>query len=123
QENFSIDYTGIDVVADVIEENSKHSRDNVRFHVCDVTKDVPPSADMALCREVIFHLSFADAFKAIDNIKKSSEYICVTTDTVNWFNSDIHTGGYRPLNLFRKPFNFPKPLYLIDDSLVMPQRF
>lgn len=122
REEFSISYTGVDVVPSIIEENSKHSRENVNFKLCDVTKEVPPKADMALCREVLFHLSFDDAKKAIDNIKKSVKYICATSDTTNWFNSDIRTGGYRALNLFRRPFRFPEPVYLIEDSFVTPGR-
>lgn len=123
QEKFSIDYTGIDVVPSIIEQNSKYSRSNVRFLLCDATKEVPPASDMALCREVIFHLSFSDAKKVIHNLTKSAKYVCATTDTVNWFNSDIRTGDYRPLNLLRSPFAFPRPVYMIDDSMVTPGRY
>jgi hypothetical protein len=31
-------------------------------------------------------------------------------------NCDAQTGGWRPLNLERPPFNFPPPLRLIDEK-------
>jgi hypothetical protein len=123
RENILVDYTGIDVVPSVIGNNAKHSRDNIRFLVCDVVKERPPEADMVLCREVLFHLSFADIKRALVNLAKCGKYICATTDTVSWFNSDIWTGGYRTLNLFRPPFRLPRPVFMIDDSIVAAGRF
>ena len=31
-------------------------------------------------------------------------------------NKDIITGSFREINLMREPFNFPKPIYEINDS-------
>lgn len=123
KEDIQIAYTGVDIVREVIENNSRYSRENVKFLVCDATQTPLPRADMALCREILFHLSFNDAMKVLSNIRQTSPYICATTDTANWFNSDIKTGGFRLLNLFRAPFNFPDPVYLINDSAISSGRF
>lgn len=121
---FDYDYTGVDIVPEVIARNSEaYSRANVRFAVCNAIEEPPPKADMAVCREVLFHLSFDDAKAVIANIAKSARYLCATTDADLWFNSDIRTGDFRMLNLMRAPLNLPEPIGLIPDTAVAPGRF
>lgn len=113
---FAFDYTGVDIVPEVVAANQRHAGESVRFAVCNAIEECPPPADFALCREVIFHLSFAHAKKLIDNVKRSAKYMCVTTDFDIIFNSDIRTGDFRQINLLRAPFSFPAPVCLIPDK-------
>ncbi|HJW40266.1 MAG TPA: class I SAM-dependent methyltransferase [Rhizomicrobium sp.] len=63
-------YTGIDIVPSVIEANKTRYPDRT-FFCLDATVDAMPRADMVICREVLFHLSFADGRKVIENLKCS----------------------------------------------------
>jgi 2-polyprenyl-3-methyl-5-hydroxy-6-metoxy-1,4-benzoquinol methylase len=113
---FDFDYTGVDIVSELIAENQRYARENVRFLVCNAIKESPQSADFALCREVLFHLSFADIKSVVRNVRRTTKYFCATTDFDIWFNSDIRTGDFRKINLLRAPFNFPTPVCLMPDT-------
>ena len=113
----NINYTGIDIVEDLIIYNKKkYSSNKVNFLCLDAVEDELPSSDAVICREVIFHLNFQDGKKLINNIKKNSKWLIITSDPSIWFNSNIPTGDFRRLNLEKSPFNFPKPSFKIDDN-------
>lgn len=114
-------YLGIDVVPEVIAANQAHEREGVAFQLLDAIRDPLPKADVALCREVLFHLSFEDGLKVLANIKRSAKWLIATTDDT-WFNSNIRTGDYRPLNLRQRPFVLPAPQQIIQDHAVFPGR-
>lgn len=122
-ETLPVDYVGVDVVESVIARNQTFSGPRVRFAVCNAISQPLPSVDMALCREVLFHLSFADARSVLVNISRSARFLCATTDVDIRFNSDIPTGDFRPLNLLIRPFGLPMPQALIPDRAVRPGRF
>jgi len=110
-------YTGIDIVEDLIERNTRvHQEANRRFLCADMTRcDLPP-ADLILCRDGLVHLSFADARAAIRNFRRSgSHYLLSTTFVDRARNRDVPTGGWRVLNLQAAPFLFPPPLALVDE--------
>ncbi len=116
-------YTGVDLVPEVIQENQRHARRGVSFAVCNAIAGPIPSADVALCREVLFHLSFADARAVVRNIKAAARYLLATTDLDLWCNSDIQTGDFRRINLLRRPFGFPAPLGLVPDRGLVAARY
>lgn len=83
----------------------------------DISKDGLPKADMILCRDCLVHFSFEDILSAIRNFKRSgSQYILTTTFSERLSNIDINTGGWRTLNLQLPPFNFPRPIKLINEK-------
>lgn len=110
-------YIGIDIVPNIIEDNKRsYETSNCTFIHLDILKNVLPCADIILCRDCLVHFSFADIFLAIKNFKKSNAtYLLTTTFPGEHYNNDIKTGDWRPLNLEKPPFNFPKPL-LISES-------
>lgn len=110
-----IDYTGGDIVSRMITDNqARYGNESRRFFHCDLTKTPLPRADLVLCRDCLFHLSFPDAQAAIANIVASgSTYLLTTTHPATVENMPILTGDYRSLNLTRAPFNFPEPMRLI----------
>lgn len=120
---FDFAYTGVDVVPEVIHENEQHTRPGVSFAVCNAIEDPLPPADVALCREVLFHLSFADARAVVANVKRAARYLMATTDLDLWCNSDIQTGDFRRINLLRRPFRFPTPLGLVPDRGLVGARY
>lgn len=108
-------YVGGDIVKELIENNQNKYENSKRvFFECDITKDELPYADLILCRDCFFHLSFEDIFSALKNFKLSkSMYLLTTTHSDTRENYPTITGGYRSLNMCLNPFNFPKPLKLI----------
>ncbi len=115
-------YIGVDIVPEVVAANRRHEHPGVVFAVADATRGPLPKADVALCREILFHLSFDDARAALANVAKAADWLCATTDTDLWFNSDIATGDFRMVNLRRPPFSFPPPTHTITDDAISPGR-
>lgn len=85
----SIDnYTGIDVVKDLVEYNNTHygNRGKIDFLHKDITKDILPLADLYLVRQVFQHLSNNDILKALNNIPHSSRLIVTEHQQINTTN-------------------------------------
>lgn len=112
-----LQYTGADIVADLIKKNAElYGNERIAFRKLDLLADPLPAADLILCRDCLVHFSFADAARAILNLKRSRpKYLLITHFTGNRENWDIETGGWRPLNLMAPPFNFPPPLRVMNE--------
>jgi hypothetical protein len=110
-------YVGVDVVEQLVSENQRLYGDSRhQFLRRDITCDALPAADLVLCRDALVHFSFADINAALANFKRSgSRYLLATSFVELHQNEDIRTGGWRPLNLERAPFDFPPPIAAIDD--------
>jgi hypothetical protein len=113
----SIRYTGIDVVAEIIDRNQQQYGDDLtQFLVGDITSSELPTAEAIFCRDCWVHLSLWDISRALDRFKLSgSKYLFSTTYPETTINRDTATGSWRALNLCLPPFNFPQPLKLIAD--------
>ena len=111
-------YIGVDVVPDLIADLTRiHSGPNRRFDCLDLTNDDLPQADLLFCRDCLVHLSHRHVAQAIQNIRRGgARYLLTTTFTGDRINRDVFTGGWRPINLERAPFNFPPPEALIDEK-------
>jgi SAM-dependent methyltransferase len=118
------DYLGIDVVPQVVEENrARYGNGKRRFICMDATREAIEPADVAVCREVLFHLSFGDGLRLMRNIKAAGfRYVLFTNDTSIWFNSDIRSGDFRRISLLRAPFSLPAPLRELRDDRVSAGR-
>lgn len=114
----AVDYTGGDIVQAMIDDNNaQYKKENIRFQFIDLCESVPPRGDLFICRDALVHMSFKDAQKALRNIKASgSKYLFTTTFTNRTENIDIATGMWRTLNFSLPPFNFPAPLFLLDEQ-------
>jgi hypothetical protein len=112
-----IGYVGVDIVPELIATNKQRYGDRQRQFLClDITRSRLPRADVILSRDFFVHLSFADCMAAIANFRRSgATHLIATTFVARTNNEDINTGGWRPLNLERAPFNFRPPLMLIDE--------
>ena len=113
-----IDYTGADVVPELIAQNrSRYGSAGRHFVVLDITKDEVPRADLILCRDCFIHLSFKHTRAAVDNFKRSGSTLLLATTHANAReNTDIESGGGHFVNLRLPPFNFPEPLRLITED-------
>lgn len=113
-----ISYTGVDIVDTVVERNKKDYGGPKRsFLHADIVTDLLPRADLVLCRDCLVHLSYLEAIRVISNFRRTgSGYILTTTFPDRRKNFEIHTGGWRPLNLCKPPFNFPTPISLLSEE-------
>lgn len=111
-------YMGVDIVGKLIEQNNLNFGDNIRsFNVMNIIEDILPKTDLILTRDALVHFSKEDILKTISNFKKSgSKYLLTTTFTDVKENKNIGTGGWRPVNLEIEPFNFPKPIFLLNEG-------
>ena len=117
-------YIGLDIVAEVIEENRrKYASDTRKFYQHNAVEDkLPEQSDVVLCREVLFHLSFEDGMKLIEQVTKSNaRYFLATTSIQLEKNRDIRTGKFRNINLQLPPYSFPPCAMKIKDSETVSQ--
>ena len=116
----SCQYIGLDIVKALIEQNTHlHASLTRNFHHHNIIEEPIKSVDLILCRDVSTHLTNADIIEMLKNFKRSgSKYLLITTNISIMENSDIsHNGDWRLLNLEKAPFNFPKPLTLIQENV------
>ena len=120
-----VTYLGIDIVEDVISQNiADYSSSSVAFECLDaVTGPLPKGFDVVLCREILFHLSFGDCKKVLQNIEGSgAKYLLATTTCSIENDRDIVSGCFRSMNLQKAQFAFPEPQITLDDSAVSEGR-
>lgn len=113
-------YTGIDIVQELIERNARLFGSITReFKHCNLVDNVIDAVDLIICRDMLAHLTYEQIFTTLKNFKRSgSKYILVTTGVRVQRNRDMPTTGEcRFLNLELAPFNFPKPLALIEEDV------
>jgi SAM-dependent methyltransferase len=113
-----LDYTGADIVPQLIAENvARYGGPRRRFVILDITTDDFPEVDVLLCRDCWVHLSYSDIADAIANIRRSNiTYLLATTFTHHITNRDQLRGKFRMLNLQMAPFHFPIPLEVIEED-------
>ena len=111
-------YLGSDIVPELIDANTKNfSSSSINFKLTDITNDSLPMVDLIFTRDCLVHFSYDDTRRALLNIIASgSKYLLATSYVERERNYDIATGEWRPINLERKPYNFPTPLLSINEN-------
>ena len=117
-----VHYSGIDIVPSLIEQNNiLYGRSDICFICADISRTTFPNADFLLCRDCLFHLSFADIRGFLQSFSRSKiKYLMTTTHKIPYLfrNYDIITGDFRAIDLFRPPFGFPRDVaFRVDDYL------
>ena len=114
----NIDYDGFDIVRSVIQENNiKFRKPNVNFYYSYMINSELAKGDLMFVRDCLVHFSFEDIKKSIFRIKQSKSTYLLSTSFANLKkNTDIYTGDWRPINLEKEPFNFPKPIITINEE-------
>jgi SAM-dependent methyltransferase len=112
-----IDYTGVDVVIELIEDNrKKYGGAHRQFFPLEIATEVPPRADLAFCRDCWVHLPNAQILGALRNLRASgARYLLTTTFTGRSENPDIPLGAWRPIHLALPPFSLGSPLRLLSE--------
>jgi hypothetical protein len=116
-EQVSIEYIGGDISPAVLALAKARfpALDLREFNICE---DEFPAVDVWHCRDTLLHLSFSDIWRALRNVARSNVQLALLTSHRARLlrNVDVHTGGARPLDLLRPPFNFPPPIEYLPDA-------
>ena len=102
-----VDYTGCDIVPELIERNKeKFGNNRCKFVCLDIVEDDLPSADLCLIREVFQHLSNKEVMKVLPKLRQYK--FVLVTETIKsseeGFNKDIPHGSHRGVSLEHSPF-------------------
>ena len=111
-----IDYTGVDVVPSLIEQNNiKFGSDNIRFVSYERAGDLP-SVDLIVSKDVMQHLPVGNIVEYVAEFKKKSKFVLLTNDIYpdDWLNVDIEPGACRSLRLTKEPFYFDASVIFRD---------
>lgn len=116
-----IDYTGADVVKELV-DNNKVSYPDRKFLHLDLLTDRLPKVDLIVCRDCLVHFSNHAVRRALFNICLSkSKFLLTTNFTDHTTQDDIKIGQWRPLNLRSPLFGLPEPIYSINENLNLPK--
>jgi hypothetical protein len=112
-----IEYVGVDVIAEQVARNARtHATARRRFECRDILAGDLPRADAILCRDLLVHLPFDDAHRALAAFRRSgATWLLSTTYTRRDVNVETRDARWRTLNLTLPPFHFPPPLELVDE--------
>lgn len=104
-----ISYLGVDVVPKIILNNKKkYARTGINFRVLDLTTQEIPKADLMLCRDFLFHLSYIDTARFFRNFLRSKIPYLLTSNHINYGdfrNQDIQTGSFKRIDLSAAPYS------------------
>ncbi len=122
-----ITYIGMDVVKEIIENNSaKYATHTISFIHDEVSTAQLPRVDLIICRDIIPHLSYQWAMLLLKNIKQSgSKYVLLTTygdearENKNLTEQEIGVANY-PVTMQKLPFNLGEPLDLFNENCPYP---
>jgi len=105
----SIEVTGIDILPAIVKKNNKKYRNNKKVNFLQknlVTYKYKPY-DLVFCRDFLFHLSFNDTYKFLENfINSNSKFLLTTSHSNVLSNTDIASGLFRYIDLFQAPYFF-----------------
>ena len=116
-----IEYHGFDIVDSIIESNNTlYKSDKVRFGLANICEDKLSNCDLLMVRDFLFHLSYKDINKFLENIVNIDyKYLLTTTYIVekHFVNKKIKSADFRIIDLFKEPFNFDskKVINRVDD--------
>lgn len=129
-----IDYTGVDVVPDVIARNQQaFGAGNIRFLCVEPTVSELPEADLFLCKEVLQHLPSSRVHEIVEIAKRYRHAILINDiehdiqggwrklwrwRSASPHNVDIPAGSYRLLSLRDAPFSLHA-----EQVLLYPNRY
>lgn len=106
----NVKYIGLDIVEELVRTNNLHYSDQrttfLRNNIC---SDQIPECDLLVVRDCLFHLSFQDINKLLNNISHADYKYLATTSHITepkHSNTNIISGDFREINLFLEPFNF-----------------
>jgi hypothetical protein len=108
-----VTYQGFDIVPDIIAENRRRYPTR-RFEELDITREVPPRADLIFCKDLLNHLTFLDVQAALENMRRSGARLLLASNNFDHANVDLPSLSLRTsrhLDITLPPFNAPPPIW------------
>jgi hypothetical protein len=113
-------YVGIDIVPALVAQlQARAATGEIKgeYHLADITADALPLCDAVLCRDCLIHLSFANIERAVANFRKCGATWLIATTFPEWqTNADCEDGDWRALNFERAPFNWGRPVEMLNEN-------
>ena len=95
----SVEYTGYDIVPEIIESNIKRFP-KYKFEIFDAVEDILPKTDLIICKDLLTHLHDDVIKLVISNFKKSKSKYLLSTSYINGNISNMDVNwGFKELNL------------------------
>lgn len=95
----SIDYTGCDIVPEIIKENRKRYP-QYNFRILDAVTNAPVEAEVIFCRDMLGHLEDDEVKACLANFAESgAQWLITTTFPQIHTKREIVTGSWRPINM------------------------
>lgn len=123
----SVQYTGYDLVADLIGHNAEHhASPSRRFVKLDIVDASLPKTELTMVREVFQHLSNADVAKALENIAGNTRWLVVTeahyegADFIP--NLDLPSKGTRTRSILRSGIDLREPPFNLQAESLLEAR-
>lgn len=108
-----LDYQGFDIVPEIVADNTARHPAR-RFACLDITREVPPAADLILCKDLLNHLCHADVAAALANMRRSGARLLLASNNFGHANVELPrlgARGSRHLDIMSPPFGAPPPLW------------
>lgn len=109
----SVSYRGFDIVTDLVADNRKRHPGH-SFEVLDITREVPPRADLVFCKDLFNHLSNSDIRAALENMRRSDAALLLFSNNFGHANVDLPSLGRRTsrhLDISLPPLDAPPPIW------------
>ncbi len=108
-----IDYVGYDIVEPLIARNARLNPGR-SFVTLDIVTEIPPPADLILCKDLVNHLYERDVRSALRNMVASGSTWLLITSNTGYENLELEMlapGASRELDLAAPPYDLPPPAY------------
>lgn len=111
-----VSYHGCDIVPELVDRNDR-AYSHHKFSVLDITKQIPPYADLFFCKDLVNHLLSSDVVKVLRNAKRSGCRYFLMTNNSGWENEELpenYGGLSRHVDLMKEPYSLQPPLWSND---------
>jgi SAM-dependent methyltransferase len=118
--NIDIDYTGYDIVKDIIARNNKkYSSNKIKFFCKDIVNEKSfDNFDLIFIRDFFIHIDNESINRILINIKNSKvKFFACSNNNVSFNNEVIAIGAHRKINLTIKPFYLDKIFYTFSEEI------
>jgi hypothetical protein len=121
KKNIDIDYTGYDIVKDIIARNNKkYSSNKIKFFCKDIVNEkFFDNFDLIFIRDFFIHIDNESINRILINIKNSKvKFFACSNNNNEFFNNEvIAIGAHRKINLTIKPFYLDEIFYTFSEQI------